>query len=128
MDHTETQRETFTGTRETRESEAALMGGSLAETKEGPAGGSVMKAIDRSRPNQGAESETLGLCIECAVRHHDLSQATRPHAGGSDRLEASLIDAWIDGRWYTMLSSVGATTMHCRECRRIMASIYLPTE
>jgi hypothetical protein len=72
-----TQGETFTGTTETRESEAAPMGGALAETKDGPGRKKcVVKAIDRPRPNQGEESDTVGLCIECAVRHHDFSQAS----------------------------------------------------
>lgn len=68
-----------------------------------------------------------GLCVECAVRHHDVSQTNRRCAAGSEGLETSSADAWIDGRCHTMLPSLGRR-MLCSECGRIVGSLYVPTE
>lgn len=109
MDHRETQREALTGTKEMRESEAVSMARSLAET------------IAGADATAGPESETVGVCIECAVQHHRLSQTNRPCVGEGG-LETSLAEAWIDERRYAMLPSVGIT-MRCRECHRINKSL-----
>jgi hypothetical protein len=68
-----------------------------------------------------------GLCIECAVRHHDVSQTNRPCVGGTDSLEMSSADAWIDGRCHVMLPSLGRS-MRCKECDRVASCLYVPTE
>ncbi len=115
MDHRETQRDALAGIKETRETEAVSMARSLAET------------IAGADATAGPESETVGLCIECAVRHHRLSQTNRPCMGEGDGLETSLAEAWIDERRYAMVPSVGIT-MRCRECHGIKKSLYVFAE
>jgi len=76
---------------------------------------------------EAARQSERGLCIECAVRHHHVSQTTRPFVGGSNGLETSSADAWIDGRCHTMLPSIGRS-MRCKECDRVASCLYVPAE
>ena len=67
-----------------------------------------------------------GLCVECAIRHHDYKEIL-PHGTGDDHCsEAPLPKAWVDGRRHRLLIPVGTEGARCGECNRRVASIYLP--
>jgi hypothetical protein len=68
-----------------------------------------------------------GLCVECAVRHHDYKEIL-PHGRGDDHFsEAPQPAAWIGGRRHRLLIPVGTQEATCRECNRKVAGVYLPS-
>ena len=69
-----------------------------------------------------------GLCVECAIRHHDYKEIL-PHGKVDDHfLEAPLPSAWIGGRRYRLLIPVGNQGTACSECNKRVPSIFLPIE
>ncbi len=67
-----------------------------------------------------------GLCIECALRHHDFKEILA--RGKDDDLfpESPLPAAWIDGRRCRVLIPIGNQTALCHECQRNVPTIFLP--
>ena len=76
--------------------------------------------------NQTAQDTRVvtGLCIGCAIRHHDF----RDLLGRDDRqsFEPPLPEAWIDGRRHRLLPATGTKGITCRDCNGSVPSIYLP--
>ena len=72
------------------------------------------------------EDIVTGLCLECAIRHHDFSEILA-HGKGDDHFSDSpLPAAWIDGRRHRLLIPVGNQGATCGVCNKRVPSIYLP--
>ncbi len=72
------------------------------------------------------EDILTGLCVGCAIRHHDFREILAHDEGNFPG--APLPAAWIDGRCHTVVTSIGTHGMACRECRRKVPSIYVPAD
>ena len=72
------------------------------------------------------ERTLTGLCIECAIRHHDFSEILAYGMDDRQFSEAPLPAAWIGGRRHTLLAPFGAQGTWCSECNRKVPSVYLP--
>jgi hypothetical protein len=69
----------------------------------------------------------IGLCIECALRHHEYSQALKCPAGEENWSDSLPSGAWIDGRRYTLRTSFGIQKLICSECDREVNNVYVPS-
>ena len=85
--------------------------------------GSARLTEDQTVPSIGA---ITGLCMECAMRHHDYREML-PHETGNDHFsETPFPRAWIDGRQYMLLSHAWPHQETCTECNRKAPSLYAP--
>ena len=91
------------------------------EDRENPSmGESVQLTESQTVPSKGA---VMGLCMECALRHHDYREMLW-HETGDDH--SPFPRAWIDGRQYMLLSPAWTHQETCTECNRKAPSIYVP--
>ena len=67
-----------------------------------------------------------GLCVECAVRHHNFKEILAHGKGDDHCSESPLPAAWIDGRRYRLLAPLGVQNATCRECNAKVPTIFLP--
>ncbi len=69
-----------------------------------------------------------GLCIGCALLHHDFTEILGCDAEDVYHDEVALPEAWIDGRRYRLCPrpSTVNETGSCRECKTFSPSLYLP--
>ena len=75
--------------------------------------------------NQAARETRVvtGLCIGCALRHHDFREILGRDDQSSER---PLPEAWIDGRRYRLLPATGTEGAMCSDGNVSVPSIYLP--
>ncbi len=71
---------------------------------------------------------SAGLCVECALRHHDFREILERGAVYELFSEAPLPEAWIGGRRHRLLLCDGAHETTCCECARSVPSLYIPVE
>ena len=78
--------------------------------------------------NQAARKPWVvrGLCIGCAIRHHDFREKLGREMEDDQLPGPPLSEAWIDGRRYRLLPSIGTERTTCSECNRSVPSIYTP--
>jgi hypothetical protein len=69
-----------------------------------------------------AKSEVNGLCMECAMRHHEYGEMLRHEKGTS---ETAFPRAWIDGRRHILLPRAWTHQETCTECNRKASSLYV---
>ena len=74
-------------------------------------------------PEEGAPG---GLCISCALLHHDFKEILGRGAGDDHFSEMPLPQAWIDGRRYRLLPYIQTQETTCRECNVRVPSLYVP--
>ena len=67
-----------------------------------------------------------GLCIGCAIRHHDFREKLGRDMEDSQLSGPPVSEAWIDGRCYRLLPSIGTESTTCSECNRSVPSLYTP--
>ncbi len=67
-----------------------------------------------------------GLCIGCAMLHHDYTEIIGPAAAEEYCCDKALPEAWIDGRRYRLNPDVAARTCVCRECNARALGVYIP--
>jgi hypothetical protein len=93
------------------------------------------KLVSRERvqitnlPTEPEKGFVSGLCVECALRHHDFREILRRGTDDYDLFsETPLPEAWIAGRHYRLLPCAGGHETMCSECNRSMASLYMPAK
>ena len=57
-----------------------------------------------------------GLCMECAMCHHDYKEVLRQETGDDHYSETPFPQAWIDGRRHMLLSRAWTHQETCVEC------------
>jgi len=67
-----------------------------------------------------------GLCVECAVRHHNFKEMLAHGKEDEHFSESPLPAAWIDGRRYRLLTPLGAQNAVCYECSARVPVVFLP--
>jgi hypothetical protein len=67
-----------------------------------------------------------GLCVECALRHHDFREVLGRGADEGLFSETPLPEAWIAGRRHRLVPHAGSQETTCSECNRNVASLYTP--
>ena len=77
----------------------------------------------QTAPSKGV---VTGLCMECAMRHHDYREMLRHETGDDHFSETPLPEAWIDGRRHMLLSHPWTQQETCAECNRKAPSLYMP--
>jgi hypothetical protein len=69
-----------------------------------------------------------GLCIGCALLHHDYREMLWRDTGDVHFSEMPLPEAWIDGRRHRLLPHIGSQSTVCGECNTSVPSLYMPAE
>ena len=69
---------------------------------------------------------SAGLCIGCALLHHDYREILGPCTIEEYCYEKAMPEAWIDGRRYRLCSGVKARGAVCRECNLRGPGMYVP--
>ena len=87
-----------------------------------------MRTAWQPTAHEAEPSRIIGLCIECALRHHVYNQALRCPTGEQDWLDGSRPEAWIDGGRYGLWSSFGIYRLTCGECHREVSNVYVPSQ
>jgi len=83
---------------------------------------------DRETMRKKNRTVTTGLCVECAIRHHDYKEIL-PHGRSDDHFpEAPLPSAWIDGRRHRLLIPASKEGTSCSECNKRVPGIFLPID
>ena len=77
----------------------------------------------QAAPRKGV---VTGLCMECAMRHHDYREMLRHETGDDHFSETPFPRAWIDGRRHMLLSHPWTHQETCTECNRKAPSLYMP--
>jgi hypothetical protein len=72
------------------------------------------------------QTGAVGLCIGCAILHHDFREILAISANEEYLSEVSLPEAWIDGKHYRLLPFIVSRVGACRECNLIAPSLYVP--
>jgi len=72
------------------------------------------------------QNEAVGLCISCAILHHDFREILAASEREEYLSEMSMPEAWIDGRHYKLLPYVVSRAGACRECNLKVPSLYVP--
>jgi hypothetical protein len=85
--------------------------------------GSARLTESQTAPGKGF---VTGLCMECAMRHHDYREMLRHETGDDHFSETPLPHAWIDGRRHMLLPAIGTEGITCSECNGSVPSIYMP--
>jgi hypothetical protein len=83
----------------------------------------VQPTENQTAPGKGAGT---GLCMECAMRHHDYREILRHETGDDHFSETPFPRAWIDGRRHMLLSRAWTHRETCPECNREAPSLYVP--
>ena len=68
----------------------------------------------------------VGLCISCAILHHDFREILATSADEEYLSEMSMPEARIDGRHYRLLPYIVSRAGTCRECNHVTPSLYVP--
>ncbi len=76
----------------------------------------------QTAPRKGV---VAGLCIGCAMHHHDYREVLRHETGDGHYPETSFPQAWIDGRRRMLLSRAWTHQETCTECNREAPSLYM---
>ena len=71
-------------------------------------------------------NRAAGLCISCAILHHDFREILATSTDEEYLSEMSMPEAWIDGRHYKLLPYVVSRAGACRECNLKVPSLYVP--
>jgi hypothetical protein len=69
-----------------------------------------------------------GLCLECALRHHDFREILARSTDDDLFSETPLPEAWIGGRRYRLLPNPTLQETTCSQCNANVASLYMPAE
>jgi hypothetical protein len=85
--------------------------------------GSMQLTENQTAPGKGV---VTGLCMECAMRHHDFREMLRHETGDDHFSETPFPRAWIDGRRHMLLSRAWTHRETCPECNREAPSLYVP--
>jgi hypothetical protein len=86
-------------------------------------GESVQSTENQAVPRNGS---VTGLCMECAIRHHDYREMLWHETGDDHFSETPFPRAWIDGRQYMLLSCAWMHQETCPECNRKAPGFYVP--
>ena len=81
-----------------------------------------MGAAENSTPSD----KRVGLCMECALRHHDYREMLPTETDDGYTPETPFPQALIDGRRYVLLSRAWTYQKTCAECDRDADGFYLP--
>ena len=84
--------------------------------------GSEQLTESHTAPGKGV---LTGLCMECAMRHHDYKEVLGHKMDDDHSSEAPFPQAWIDGRRHMLLSRAWTHQETCTECNREAISLYL---
>ena len=76
--------------------------------------------------NQTGPRKRTGLCMECALRHHDYKEMLRHETADDHTSEMLFPQARIDGRCHVLLSHAWTHQETYVECERKAPSLYLP--
>jgi hypothetical protein len=87
-----------------------------------------MKASMQLAERQAAPGKEVatGLCMECAMLHHDYREMLRHEMGNDHYSETPFPRAWIDGRRHMLLSRAWTHQEMCTECNREAPTLYVP--
>ena len=85
--------------------------------------GSARLTEERTASSKGV---VTGLCMECAMRHHDYKEMLRDETDDDHFSEVPFPQAWIDGRRHMLLSHAWTYQETCTECNREAPTLYVP--
>ncbi|HVN23928.1 MAG TPA: hypothetical protein VMT71_08145 [Syntrophorhabdales bacterium] len=79
-------------------------------------------------PVAEAQDTHTGLCIGCALLHHDFREilGRSPEEDDSYPSEMALPEAWIDGRRCRLVPETTAHEAFCKECTTRAPGLYVP--
>ena len=86
-----------------------------------------MKTEPPFRANQttSEKNTVMGLCIECALRHHDFHELIGRGTDMDGLPETLLPQVLIDGRRHVLLSYALTRQERCTECNRTTPNLYV---
>ena len=84
-----------------------------------------MKGSLRSSQGEATPGKAVGLCTECAIRHHDYVEILHGETD-NDHSEMPFPRAWVDGKRHMLLSRAWTHQETCVECDEEALSLYFP--